>query len=80
MATDPAAKHADALAAQAVCCALLFSADHAEHEEDTADYLSQAQEHLQVAGHTDMAQDVAYSMKLAKHIHKASAYGTSRSL
>ena len=72
LTSDLIPEHSDALTAQAVCCALLFAVDTAERAEDVADYLSGVQEHLETAGHADMAQDVAYSLKLAKRISKAS--------
>lgn len=68
----PLTQHSDMLTAQAVCCALLYSADSHGDEDTIDDYMSQVQSHLQTVGQTDMAQDIAYSLKLAKHIHKAS--------
>ena len=62
------------LTAQAVCCALLYSANSHGDEDTIDDCISQVQSHLQTLGQTDMAQNIAYSLKLAKHIHKASCY------
>lgn len=69
-AADQGAATASTFTAQAVCCALIFSIDATGEREQTEQYLTKVQRHLEEAGAGSLAQDVAYSLKLAKHIVK----------